>query len=201
MPVEKSYQDEIGTKREYEIIVILKADSTKEEIKIVTTRIMDTITKKDGVLISIENWGRRRLAYEIKKNRNGIYLYLRVLGLYGMVPELERVLRLLEKVIRYQTIILDSDVDPSARPSELDDDMIEAATEIEGSQQPKKEAAPAEKTTEEATDKKVVTDKKVTTDKKVVTDKKEATDKKVVAEKKVVVEEKPVVEVKPEGKE
>ena len=138
MLVTKSYQDEIGNEREYELIFILRPDATKDEIKTISKRIMDIVTKKSGQVISMENWGRRNLAYEIQKNRKGIYLYFRILGLFDMISEVERLLRMIEKVIRYQTIKIDANVDPSARPSELTDAMIEAASDINASV-PKKE--------------------------------------------------------------
>ncbi|MBU1239750.1 hypothetical protein KJ865_08555, partial [Myxococcota bacterium] len=45
-------------------------------------------------------------------------------------PEVERLLRMIEKVVRYQTILVDENVDPAARPDQVDESMLEAISEI-----------------------------------------------------------------------
>jgi small subunit ribosomal protein S6 len=78
-------------------------------------------------VLKVDNWGKRRLAYEVAKERKGIYLYWQYLANPGVVEEAERNLRMLDSVIRYLTVKVDVDIDVSARPSEIDDAAYERA--------------------------------------------------------------------------
>ena len=80
-----------------------------------------------GKVLKVDNWGKRRLAYEVAKERKGIYLYWRYLATSGVVEETERNLRMLDNVIRFLTIRVDENIVPDARPSELDDTSYERA--------------------------------------------------------------------------
>jgi len=80
-----------------------------------------------GKIIKVDNWGKRRLAYEVSKERKGIYLYWLYLATPGVVEEIERNLRMLDGVIRYLTVKVDADIDVGARPSEIDDAAYERA--------------------------------------------------------------------------
>jgi small subunit ribosomal protein S6 len=82
-----------------------------------------------GKIIKIDNWGKRRLAYEVAKERKGIYLYWLYLAQPGVVEETERNLRMLDSVIRYLTVKVDEDVDVGARPTELDEGSFEKAAQ------------------------------------------------------------------------
>jgi len=102
--------------REYETIFILHPEAIQSAVDKVTGRCEDVIKKLDGKLLRAENWGKRRLAYPVRKNAKGTYIYLRYLGYQEMVHELERNLRMLDTCIKYLTVKVDQDVDPSARP-------------------------------------------------------------------------------------
>jgi small subunit ribosomal protein S6 len=107
--------------REYETIFIVHPDAGTEVIDRVAGRCREVVGKLSGKLIKAENWGRRRLAYPVRKNVKGIYIYLRYLGYADMVHELERNLRMLDPVIKYMTVKIDEDVDPAARPVREED--------------------------------------------------------------------------------
>ena len=102
--------------REYETIFILHPESDTAVIDKVAGRCQEVISRLEGKLLRAENWGNRRLAYPVKKNPKGIYIYLRYLGYQNMVHELERNLRMLDTVVKYLTVKVDEDVDPEARP-------------------------------------------------------------------------------------
>jgi small subunit ribosomal protein S6 len=120
-------RDEPGTLREYETIFILRPDTPTDQIAAVNTRIRGVIEQGNGKLLKLDNWGKRKLAYEIKKQLKGIYLYWQYLGSSGLVRELERNLRMLDTVVRYYTTVVDADIDPNARPSEVSDETFAAA--------------------------------------------------------------------------
>ena len=63
-------------------------------------------------------------------NKKGIYLYVRYLGGSDTVKELERNLRIWEEPLRYLTVLVDEDVDPGARPEDVDAETLDAASEI-----------------------------------------------------------------------
>ena len=124
-----SLRDKPGTSREYETIYILRPNTPNEGVAEVNTRIKGVIEGMGGKIIKIDNWGKRRLAYEVAKERKGIYLYWLYLAQPGVVEETERNLRMLDSVIRYLTVKVDEDVDVTARPSELDDTSFEKAAQ------------------------------------------------------------------------
>ncbi len=122
-----SMRDEPGTQREYETIFILRPDTNQEGITQVNTRVRSVIDGMGGKILKLDNWGKRKLAYEIKKQLKGIYLYWQFLGTTGMVEEIERNLRMLDSVVRYYTVKVDEDVDPNARPTTVDDETFTKA--------------------------------------------------------------------------
>src|SRR5690349_3155283 len=124
---QQSMRDEPGTKREYETIFILRPDTPNDTIAQVNQRIRGVIEQSGGKLLKLDNWGKRKLAYEVKKHLKGIYLYWQYLGSSGLVQELERNLRMLDTVIRFYTTVVDADIDPNARPTAVTDETFQAA--------------------------------------------------------------------------
>lgn len=90
--------------RKYETIYILQPDLGEDEIKVVADKVQDVIASYKGAFLRLEDWGVRKLAYPIRKSARGRYLYLRCDGGAEMIAELERRLRLDEKVLRYQSV-------------------------------------------------------------------------------------------------
>lgn len=96
--------------REYETIFILRSDIDPDTAERVATRVSEVIEREKGKLLKVENWGRRKLAYQINRHKRGVYTYVKYLGGGSLVKELERNLRLLDAVIRHQTVLVRSDV-------------------------------------------------------------------------------------------
>ena len=131
MAASQSMRDEPGTQREYETIFILRPDTTQDGITAVNHRVRAVIDQMNGKILKLDNWGKRKLAYEIRKQLKGIYLYWQYLGTSNTVSEIERNLRMLDAVIRYYTVKVDEDVDPAARPSGVDEETFnKAATTV-----------------------------------------------------------------------
>lgn len=94
--------------RLYDLIFIVRPTTPEEEVKKLTETLEHTVAEKGGKVEKVENWGTKRLAYRVAKNREGIFVYLQLKGSQGeMVKELERRLKVAEPVIKYQTIRLD----------------------------------------------------------------------------------------------
>ena len=123
----QSLRDAPNTSREYETIYVLRPNTTNEQVAEVNTRVKHVIETMGGKVIKVDNWGKRRLAYEVGKERKGIYLYWLYLANPGIVEEAERNLRMLDSVIRYLSVKVDENIDVAARPSEIDDTSYEKA--------------------------------------------------------------------------
>ena len=118
-----------NTQREYESVIILRPETAKPEIAELIARMQKVFADRGGRLLKIDSWGIRVLAYPVEHYRKGIYLYWRYLGGSDMVAEFERHMRLVDKVIRFYTVLVDQDVDPEARPSEVTEELLDAASE------------------------------------------------------------------------
>jgi small subunit ribosomal protein S6 len=121
--------------RMYETIYIVKPDLADDENKALTTRINEVIAKMNGEVRKLEDWGIRKLAYPIDKITRGRYMYLRSDGDAALIAELERRLRLDERVIRYQSVKLEKETVTAApaKPVEAEETAPaeEAASENE----------------------------------------------------------------------
>ena len=126
----QSYSALRGTQREFEITMILRPDSNKEAIADLVGRVQKLFARDGGRMQKIDNWGLRTLAYPIEGQKKGIYLYVRFLGGSDTVRELERNLRIWDGIVRYLTVVVDEDVDPGARPSDVDDETLDAASDV-----------------------------------------------------------------------
>jgi small subunit ribosomal protein S6 len=96
--------------RMYETIFIVQPDLADDDLKALSTKVQEIIGSMKGDLKKLEDWGMRKLAYPINKFSRGRYYYLRFDGDAALIAELERRLRLDDKVIRYQSVKLESEI-------------------------------------------------------------------------------------------
>ncbi|MBC7962753.1 MAG: 30S ribosomal protein S6 [Steroidobacteraceae bacterium] len=127
--------------RKYETIFILQPELSEDDIKSVTTKAQDVISSYKGECFRMDDWGIRKLAYPIKKCARGRYYYVRFDGDSALIAELERRLRLDEKVLRYQSVNI-TDLPERAVPEKKA--VTPEAEAIENVE----EAVPAEETAE-----------------------------------------------------
>ncbi|MBC7262512.1 MAG: 30S ribosomal protein S6 [Chloroflexi bacterium] len=86
---------------EYELVFVVQPEMEEEPLTALVNKISQTISDLQGQVRQIEPWGKRRLAYPIKKHREGFY-YLMLIELpASAVRSLDRTLRLTEDVIRH----------------------------------------------------------------------------------------------------
>jgi small subunit ribosomal protein S6 len=83
---------------------ILRSDLGEEQVDQAVTKYQNLLREQGAENIEIQNRGKRRLAYEIKRQREGVYVQMNYQGPGAMVAPLERAMRLSEEVIRYLTI-------------------------------------------------------------------------------------------------
>lgn len=120
--------------REYETIYIMRPTVAADTAEGVANKVKELVAKFGGKLTKVDNWGHRQLAYEISRHRRGLFVYVRYAAVGEVVAELERNLRLLDEVIRYQTILIEDRVDLNAMnvdPEEVEFLPIEEQLEEE----------------------------------------------------------------------
>jgi len=93
----------------YESAVLINASLEDDQIGNITNRIKETITSNGGEIIEIEDWGRKRLAYMVKKSKIGYYVIFQHNSSPDLVLKLERFFQLDESILRYLTIKLGKD--------------------------------------------------------------------------------------------
>ena len=95
--------------RVYESAVLFNAALDDDTIKNLIARIKETITVNGGEILDTEDWGRKRLAYQVKRSKIGYYVIQRFNSLPDLIPKLERYYQLDENILRYLTIALSKD--------------------------------------------------------------------------------------------
>jgi small subunit ribosomal protein S6 len=96
--------------REYEIMWIVAPTETEEGVQAIVAQYEEVLTSQGAKMIDTEIWGRRRLAYPIKKFREGVYILFHVNAESDAVNELERRFKMAENVIRHLTVRMDADM-------------------------------------------------------------------------------------------
>jgi small subunit ribosomal protein S6 len=96
--------------REYEFVYIIQPDATPEREKEIHSRLDEAVARSEGTVLLRDDWGKRRLAYEIRKFQKGHYVVLSFLGQGAIVSELERVLRLDPDILRFLTVKVQDEV-------------------------------------------------------------------------------------------
>jgi len=112
----------------YETTFILEPGFDEGKVNEEIERISQWIRDLGGELLEVQRWGKKRLAYEIEKKRDGIYTLLLYQGAGAMVKEIERRLRLNESVMRVLTVI---HVPPELTVAQADPAAIAAAEEAD----------------------------------------------------------------------
>ena len=93
----------------YESTVLINAALDDQQIEIILSRIKDFIINNGGQIRELENWGRKRLAYTVEKNKIGYYVIYRFDAPGDIVAKLERTYSLDEQILRYITLRLNND--------------------------------------------------------------------------------------------
>ena len=130
--------------RRYETVWVVNGDLPDEEVKATIDKFTNIITGQGGTLVSVEEWGRRKLAYKIEGTLRGCYVIADFAGLPAAVKELERNYRIDDRVIRYLTMKKADQVDVAALEAEIAAKAQEAARRTAEAEKAAAEAAAAE---------------------------------------------------------
>ena len=109
--------------RPYEILVIVDPRPTDEEVAALLTQLGEQIKGLGADVGKVENWGKRRLSYDIRKQREGTYAVLEVKAEPSMIKEFERQLRLNENVLRFLSTRVP--IRKKARPAAPQPEVVE----------------------------------------------------------------------------
>ena len=99
----------MADKRIYEIVFIIDPGAEDAEVMRLTEGVQKIITDQGGNIVKTEMMGKRQLAYEINHKRDGIYVLLEVEGSGAEIAELERRMRVNDRILRYMTVRVDED--------------------------------------------------------------------------------------------
>ena len=100
--------------RFYETLYIISPDLVEEDYRSVLEKFGNLVEKNKGVVIKVDEWGLKKLAYPVKKSNKGHYVLLQYCGGPDIIEALKRDFRLDERVLKFQTIKLKDHADPDA---------------------------------------------------------------------------------------
>ena len=122
--------------RRYETIIIIDPDLSAEGREPVLERVKDVIAQQGGYLAFIDDWGTRKLAYEIKKKERGYYVRFDFCGTGAVVDEIERFFRIDDRVLKYMTVLLDK----TAEIEKIKEEVAAAESKADVPEEPAKPA-------------------------------------------------------------
>jgi small subunit ribosomal protein S6 len=93
--------------RTYELMFIVRPDMADEDLDKLISNLESTVTSAAGTVKNVERMGKRRLAYTVRKFREGVYILLTLEGAGSVIREVERRLRVTEPVIKFLTVRID----------------------------------------------------------------------------------------------
>jgi small subunit ribosomal protein S6 len=94
----------MSTLLKYDVIYILDPNATTEEAAAVSTKVEQIVADSKGTVLKKDDWGKRRLAYLVKKHREGHYIFFHLSISTETIAEITRNLRLMEKVIKFSVV-------------------------------------------------------------------------------------------------
>jgi len=100
---------------EYETIYVARPDLADETMNKIVARYEAVVTDNAGTILVNEDWGKRKLAYGIRKHARGHYIYLNYVAPATLVAEMERSLGLEDQLLRFLTVKLEDNVEIEAR--------------------------------------------------------------------------------------
>ncbi len=109
--------------RRYETVFVLRPDLEEQELRDTVSRFEQVLTRQAGTLIKREDWGIRKLAYDVKRFSKGYYVILDYIGPTTLVSELERNMKINEKVMKFLTVKKADKIDMEA----IEKEKLEAA--------------------------------------------------------------------------
>jgi len=92
----------------YELMLIVNPNADEERQKEIVERLRTTVEKDKGNIAGVDEWGKKKLAYEIDKEPEGVYTVITFTATPATLAEVERVLGITDEVLRFMTVRLKS---------------------------------------------------------------------------------------------
>ena len=106
--------------REYETIYLLRAETPDDQVEEIKERLRGVVSREGGKVIRFTNQGKRKTAFPVAKNQKALYMHCLYVGNPGLVGELERNLKMIDTVTKFQSVKVADGVDFDARQVEAD---------------------------------------------------------------------------------
>lgn len=132
--------------RKYETVFISDPDLQDQARLDLYDKVRNIIAKENGILLNFDEWGNKKMAYEIKKKLRGNYVCVTYGGTGDLVNELERNFRLTDDILKFMTILLSDDVTVES----LEKEVAEAEEAAKAAEAAVEERAKAEAARTEA---------------------------------------------------
>jgi small subunit ribosomal protein S6 len=95
--------------RQYELVYIVPPESTEQQTTELHQQVDAVVSRMNGQIEKTENWGRKKLAYEIGHHKEGVYVLEVINGSGELMKELDRRLRVIDLVIRHMVVRVDEE--------------------------------------------------------------------------------------------
>jgi small subunit ribosomal protein S6 len=125
--------------RKYELFFLVDPDLSDSDLKALETRLREIMAREGGTVLSYNSWGKKKLAYPVKKRTRGHYFLMEFAGGPHITQELERNLRIDERVLKFITVKLEDRYvpgkeEPQQAPQASDEQRKEAQETTESSE-------------------------------------------------------------------
>lgn len=118
--------------RRYESVVIFRPDLEEEKHKEAVEKFKKLLSDNGAEIVSVDVWGKKKLAYEIKKHKEGFYVFFVFDSEPNAVSEFERVLKISDEAIRYLVVL--SDIEDEMEEQEAEEEPAEEEQAVEEEQ-------------------------------------------------------------------
>ena len=105
--------------RRYETIFIVRPNVAEDEIEAIAAKTTSIIEGDGGTILRIDKWGLKKLAYLIKKESQGYYVFVDYAGIPASVAEIERIYRIDDRILKYLTVKIAEACNPEAVKEQL----------------------------------------------------------------------------------
>jgi len=105
----------LSTSRQYELVYIVTPEASEQQVTDLHTQIEQIVQRYQGTFDKTENWGRKKLAYEIGHHREGTYVVETITGSGELMKELDRRMRVIDQIIRHLIVRVDKELQVADR--------------------------------------------------------------------------------------
>jgi small subunit ribosomal protein S6 len=108
----------MSTGRQYELVYIVTPEASEQDMADLQTQIEQIVQRYNGTFDKTESWGRKRMAYDIGRHREGNYVVETITGSGELMKEIDRRLRVIDSVIRHMIVRVDEELQVAQRTTD-----------------------------------------------------------------------------------